>query len=118
MSTLYDIVAVRTTDGRPAFRLERTWDDLDQAEAHAAELNRVAARYAELKGDPPPEHRFEVVARVWVVLGELDDELVAGPFESAADAEGYVDGFDDVYAAQVPRMWYEQRNTAIQESAR
>lgn len=118
MSTLYDIVSVQISDGRPAFHLDHTWADLHQAEARAAELNRTAARYAELKGDPSPEHRFEVVARVWVVLGELDDELVAGPFESAADAEGYVDGFDDVYAAQVPRMWYEQRNTAIRGGAR
>lgn len=46
---------------------------------------------------------------VWVVLHDRDDDLAAGPFGTAAEADSYVDGFDDVYPARVARSWFEWR---------
>lgn len=38
---------------------------------------------------------------MWWVLLEVDDRVVAGPFDSYEDADGFCDGFDDVYAEWV-----------------
>ncbi|HEY9417909.1 MAG TPA: hypothetical protein VIQ30_24380 [Pseudonocardia sp.] len=43
----------------------------------------------------------DVPAKVWAVFRDADDTLVAGPFESQGDAQEYVGGFDDVYAAKI-----------------
>jgi hypothetical protein len=53
------------------------------------------------------------MTRVWAAFHEDSGDVAGGPFDNRPDAEAYIADFDDVYAAEVDRVWLERQIARI-----